>query len=63
MDMVVELLLMTGRSLQVMMMLVPEAWEKNAGMPIISVPSMSIIPGSRGAMGRTASIPLQMELI
>ena len=30
MDMVVELLLMTGRSLpEVMMMLVPEAWEKN----------------------------------
>jgi glutamate synthase (ferredoxin) len=34
MDMVVELLLMTGRSLpEVMMMLVPEAWEKNADMP------------------------------
>ena len=33
MDMVVELLLMTGRSLpEVMMMLVPEAWEKNADM-------------------------------
>lgn len=33
MDMVVELLLMTGRSLpEVMMMLVPEAWEKNPGM-------------------------------
>ena len=33
MDMVVELLLMTGRSLpEVMMMLVPEAWEKNAEM-------------------------------
>ena len=30
MDMVVELLLMTGRSLpEVMMILVPEAWEKN----------------------------------
>ncbi len=33
MDMVVELLLMTGRSLpEVMMMLVPEAWEKNSEM-------------------------------
>lgn len=33
MDMVVELLLMTGRSLpEVMMMLVPEAWEKNTQM-------------------------------
>ena len=33
MDMVVELLLMTGRSLpEVMMMLVPEAWEKNPEM-------------------------------
>jgi len=33
MDMVVELLLMTGRSLpEVMMMLVPEAWEKNKDM-------------------------------
>ena len=33
MDMVVELLLMTGRSLpEVMMMLVPEAWEKNEEM-------------------------------
>lgn len=33
MDMVVELLLMTGRSLpEVMMMLVPEAWEKNLDM-------------------------------
>ena len=32
-DMVVELLLMTGRSLpEVMMMLVPEAWEKNPNM-------------------------------
>ena len=32
-DMVVELLLMTGRSLpEVMMMLVPEAWEKNPDM-------------------------------
>ncbi|TSE07731.1 glutamate synthase large subunit [Aquimarina algiphila] len=33
MDMVVELLLMTGRSLpEVMMMMVPEAWEKNKEM-------------------------------
>ncbi len=33
MDMIVELLLMTGRSLpEVMMILVPEAWEKNDGM-------------------------------
>lgn len=33
MDMVVEMLLMTGRSLpEVMMMLVPEAWEKNTEM-------------------------------
>ena len=33
MDMVVEMLLMTGRSLpEVMMMLVPEAWEKNEDM-------------------------------
>ena len=33
MDMVVELLLATGRSLpEVMMMLVPEAWEKHATM-------------------------------
>ena len=33
MDMMVELLLMTGRSLpEVMMMLVPEAWERNADM-------------------------------
>ncbi|NOY48014.1 MAG: glutamate synthase subunit alpha, partial [Chlorobi bacterium] len=33
MDMVVELLLMTGRSLpEVMMMLIPEAWEKNSEM-------------------------------
>ncbi|GAA3512498.1 glutamate synthase large subunit [Aquimarina addita] len=33
MDMVVELLLMTGRSLpEVMMMMVPEAWEKNPNM-------------------------------
>ncbi len=33
MDMVVELLLMTGRSLpEVMMMMVPEAWEKNTEM-------------------------------
>ena len=33
MDMVVEMLLMTGRSLpEVMMMLVPEAWEKNEEM-------------------------------
>ncbi len=33
MDMVVELLLMTGRSLpEVMMMLVPEAWERNPDM-------------------------------
>ncbi|WP_378187386.1 glutamate synthase large subunit [Aquimarina sp. W85] len=33
MDMVVELLLMTGRSLpEVMMLLVPEAWEKNSQM-------------------------------
>jgi len=33
MDMVVELLLMTGRSLpEVMMMMVPEAWEKNESM-------------------------------
>ncbi len=35
MDMVVELLLMTGRSLpEVMMMLVPEAWEKNKEMSV-----------------------------
>ena len=34
MDMVVELLLATGRSLpEVMMMLVPEAWEKHQSMP------------------------------
>jgi glutamate synthase (NADPH) large chain len=34
MDMVVELLLMTGRSLpEVMMMMVPEAWEKHQDMP------------------------------
>jgi glutamate synthase (ferredoxin) len=34
MDMAVELLLMTGRSLpEVMMMLVPEAWEKDSTMP------------------------------
>ena len=34
MDMAVELLLMTGRSLpEVMMMMVPEAWEKDANMP------------------------------
>ncbi|MFT7299368.1 MAG: glutamate synthase (NADPH/NADH) large chain, partial [Sphingobacteriales bacterium] len=34
MDMLVELLLMTGRSLpEVMMILVPEAWEKNPYMP------------------------------
>lgn len=34
MDMAVELLLMTGRSLpEVMMMLVPEAWEKDPNMP------------------------------
>ncbi len=34
MDMVVELLLMTGRSLpEVMMMMIPEAWEKNPEMP------------------------------
>ena len=34
MDMAVELLLMTGRSLpEVMMMLVPEAWEKDENMP------------------------------
>ena len=34
MDMVVELLLMTGRTLpEVMMMLVPEAWEKDKMMP------------------------------
>ena len=34
MDMAVELLLMTGRSLpEVMMMLVPEAWEKDKTMP------------------------------
>jgi len=34
MDMVVELLLMSGRSLpEVMMMLVPEAWEKDKSMP------------------------------
>ncbi len=33
MDMVVELLLMTGRSLpEAMMMLIPEAWEKNSSM-------------------------------
>jgi glutamate synthase (ferredoxin) len=33
MDMVVELLLMSGRSLpEIMMMLVPEAWEKHQGM-------------------------------
>jgi glutamate synthase (ferredoxin) len=33
MDMVVELLVMTGRSLpEVMMMLIPEAWEKNSEM-------------------------------
>jgi glutamate synthase (ferredoxin) len=43
MDMVVELLLMTGRSLPVMMMLVPEAWEKNAGMPDYKRAFMSII--------------------
>ena len=36
MDMVVELLLMTGRSLpEVMMMLIPEAWEKNEEMSTI----------------------------
>ena len=36
MDMVVELLLMTGRSLpEVMMMLIPEAWEKNEEMSMI----------------------------
>ena len=35
MDMVVELLLMTGRSLpEVMMMLVPEAWEKHNSMDV-----------------------------
>ena len=35
MDMVVELLLLTGRSLpEVMMMLVPEAWEKHGEMDI-----------------------------
>ena len=35
MDMVVELLLMTGRSLpEVMMMLIPEAWEKNTEMSV-----------------------------
>jgi glutamate synthase (ferredoxin) len=34
MDMVVELLMMTGRTLpEVMMMLVPEAWEKDYKMP------------------------------
>ena len=34
MDMVVEMLLMSGRSLpEVMMMLIPEAWEKNMEMP------------------------------
>ncbi|MCM8538174.1 MAG: glutamate synthase large subunit [Lentisphaeraceae bacterium] len=34
MDMVVELLLMTGRKLpEVMMMMVPEAWEKHRSMP------------------------------
>jgi glutamate synthase (ferredoxin) len=33
MDMVIELLLMTGRSLpEVMMMVVPEAWEKHQTM-------------------------------
>ena len=36
MDMVVELLLMTGRSLpEVMMILIPEAWEKNEDMSTI----------------------------
>jgi len=35
MDMVVELLLMTGRSLpEVMMILIPEAWEKNTEMSV-----------------------------
>jgi len=34
MDMVIEMLLMTGRSLpEVMMMMVPEAWEKDTTMP------------------------------
>lgn len=34
MDMIVELMLMTGRSLpEVMMMMVPEAWEKHSSMP------------------------------
>jgi glutamate synthase (ferredoxin) len=32
MDMVIELLLMTGRSLEAMMMVVPEAWEKHQTM-------------------------------
>jgi glutamate synthase (ferredoxin) len=32
MDMVIELLLMTGRSLGAMMMVVPEAWEKHQTM-------------------------------
>ena len=44
MDMVVELLLMTGRSLpEVMMMLVPEAWEKHNSMDKIKKHSMNII--------------------
>jgi glutamate synthase (ferredoxin) len=32
MDMVIELLLMTGRSCQKLMMVVPEAWEKHQTM-------------------------------
>ncbi len=54
MDMVVELLLATGRSLpEVMMMLVPEAWEKHKSMdPLKSVLSIQFL--HHGTLGWTS---------
>jgi glutamate synthase (ferredoxin) len=48
MDMVIELLLMTGRSLPeaMMMMVVPEAWEKHQTMSDDKKHSMNLIPAS-----------------
>jgi glutamate synthase (ferredoxin) len=56
MDMVIELLLMTGRSLpEVMMMVVPEAWEKHK--PCLMTKSILRVMLVLWSLGWPASIP------
>ena len=62
-DMVVELLLMTGRSLpEVMMMLVPEAWEKNPDMSDSKKAFYEYNSCQMEPWDGPASIPLPMEI-